>query len=160
MAVSVGLSTADRSAYAANVLQVLQQQIAAMERGQDGVLVDLPRVHNALLDFARMMGLPAPDQYWLDPKSPEAQQAQQQKQQQAQEAKEEAKQAAQMQAQIMLAIEQIRADVERYKSDWDHQKAVNDQTLKLVELAAKYPAEAISDLADFQAAVVPPQGAP
>ena len=150
VAVTVGLSAFDRKAMAGALAQVAQQQQLALQSGQDGVLVSLANMHNTLTDFARLMGLPAPEQYWTDPGSPEAQQAAQQKQQSAQQAQEQQAQAAQAQADLMVKLEEIKADVERYRADWGHVAKVNDQLLKLVELAAKYQASEAADFGEFQ----------
>jgi hypothetical protein len=161
VAVRVGLSLGDRRAQAQQLEMVIAKQQQAMQTGQDGILVDLPQIHNALLDQSRFLGLSAPEQYWIDPQSQQAQEAQQRKQQQAQEAQQQAQQAAQQaskeQAELLLSIEQIKAEVDKYKVDWDHVAKVNEQMIKLMDLAGKYKAEDIADISAFSAAANPQQ---
>jgi hypothetical protein len=152
VAVTVGLSLGDRKAQAASLAQVIGQQKLAMDAGQDGVLVGLTQAHNALVDFARMMGLPAPEQYWIDPASEEGKKGLEAKQQQAQEAQQAAEKAAVMQLQAITQVEEIKAAVDRYEADLRHAESVNANLMKLLELAAKYTAEEIADAPEFGAA--------
>jgi hypothetical protein len=110
MALSLGMSTAERQRRAAALGQVLQAQTKAMESGLAGQLVDLPQMHNALLDMGRMMELSNPEQYFINPASPEAQQAAQQKQQAAEAEKQQQQQLAMLQYEILPKVEQIKAE--------------------------------------------------
>jgi len=158
VAVAVGISAFDRRSLAGAVAQVQAQQQLAIQGGLDGVLVGNPQLHCAATDFARLMGLPAPEQYWIDPESPEAQQALKQKQEQAAAQQEQMAAAAKAQGEMALAIENVRADARRNDTEWDHVAQVNDDMVKLVELAAKYTAEDISDLPQFQRALATAKG--
>jgi hypothetical protein len=130
--------------------------------GQDGVLVGLPQLYNALIDFARASGLQAPEQYWVDPDSPQAQQAAQQKAQAAQQQAAAQAQAAQAQVQALQSIEtikaqariadaQISAQVQMQKQDIDAELKYADLRLKLVDMNAKYDSEPVPDtMADVE----------
>jgi hypothetical protein len=95
--------------------------------------------------MSRLMGLEAPEQYWQDPSTPEAQQAAQGKQQAAQQAQEAQAKAAQAQLQAMLEVENIRADAKRYDSEWAHVAKVNEMLYKLMELSAKFNEQDFAD---------------
>jgi hypothetical protein len=155
--VRVGLSLGDRRAQAQQLDTVIARQIEALAQGRDGVLVDLPQLHNAFLDQARFLGLSAPEQYWIDPQSPPAQQAaqakQQQMEQQQQMAQQAAQQAAQQQAELLVTIENIKAEVDKYKVDWDHVAKVNEQFIKLLDLSARHTTEDINDVEQFAGAI-------
>jgi len=150
VAVAVGLSTSERNAQGAAIASVIAQQQQALQAGQDGVLVGLPQIHNALVDYGRMIGLNAPEQYWVDPASPEGQQAAQQKAQAAQQQQEAAAKAAQAQVDAMLEVENIRAESKQYSDNLDHVKAVNDSLVQLLEISGKYTEAELADFAGVQ----------
>lgn len=156
VSVSVGLSTGDRQRQAASLASIIAQQIAAAERGQDGVLVALPQIHNALIDYARMIGLNSPEQYWIDPASEEGQQAAQAKQQQMEQQKQEAAAAAQQQVDLIKEVEEIKAGAKRYSDDLGHVQQVNSELVRVLELSAKYSAQDVADFKDFRDALSKP----
>jgi hypothetical protein len=167
VAVQVGMTTGERMRNMQLLGQIIQQQLQALQMGQDGVLVSLPQLYNTLIDFARAGGLQAPEQYWIDPASPQSQQAAQQKAQQAQQQAAAQQQAMEAQANLMKEVEQIRAQggvqratieaqraiaqtqinarVQMEKQDADVEAKFADMRLKLVELNAKYDAEPVPD---------------
>lgn len=158
--VAAGLSTGTRLRQAGAVGQVIQQQNEAADRGLDSVLVALPQMHKARVDYARLMGVPFAEKYWVNPMSPEAEQASQQKQQEAQQQQQMqmqmAQQQHQMQMELLMAVEQVKAqsdaraaqmkaELDTYKADLSHIQKVVDQQLKLIELNANYDNEEIPD---------------
>jgi hypothetical protein len=160
VAVTIGMTTGERMRNAQILGSVLQQQFQAMQMGHQGVLIDLPQLYNALVDYARASGLQAPEQYWVDPASQQAQQAAQQKQQAAQQqAQQQAQQAAAMakqQADLLQGIERIKAEgsiakaqidarVQLDKQDKDAEAKFADLRVKLAELNAKYDSEPVPD---------------
>jgi hypothetical protein len=160
VAVSVGLSVGDRAKQAASLASVIGQQTQAMSSGQDGVLVGLPQMHNALVDYARMIGLNAPEQYWVDPASPEGQQAAQGKAQAQQQAQQQAAAAAQAQLDTMERLENIKADARRYSDDLAHVQSVNDALIKLLEASGKYTSQDVADFEVFRRAMQVGQPSP
>ena len=80
--VRIGQSDSQRAKRMVALDNVLQKQIAAMTQGMDGVLTDASRLYNTVYDWTSTAMLPGPERYWIDPKSPQAQQAGQRKQQQ------------------------------------------------------------------------------
>jgi hypothetical protein len=133
LVVSMGMSVGERTRRTAALQAVIQYQMQALQTGQDGVLVSLPNLHAALLDLSRMGGLPAPEQYWTDPSSQEAQAAAQQKAQAAQQQAQLQQQAAQAQMQVPIEMERIRAEAKRdtqaMQNELGMMKAMLDQAL-------------------------------
>lgn len=83
MAVHVGVGSAGREhdlAISSQRLQLMEQVM--MAPGAQGVLIDKPNIHHALIAWERAAGSKSPDVYWTDPASPQAQQAAQQQAQQ------------------------------------------------------------------------------
>jgi hypothetical protein len=166
VAVQVGMTTGERMRMMQLLGQVVQQQLQALQMGQDGVLVGLPQLYNTLIDFARAGGLQSPEQYWIDPASPQSQQAAQQKsqaaQQQAQAQQQAAAELAKAQGDLLKAIEvikaqgsiaraQIDAQVQLDKQDKDTEVKFADMRLKLVDMNAKYDKEPVPDtMADIE----------
>lgn len=95
--VTMGLTTAQRTQRQMTLQMVVQQLQGLLTSGMAGQLTDLSRYFNAMSDWLRASGLSDPDQYLIDPASPQAQQAAAQ-QQQAQQAEQQ--QAMQLQVQI------------------------------------------------------------
>jgi len=100
------------------------------------------------------MGIPHSEKYWIDPESPEAQQAAQMQAQQAQQQAMAQQQAAEQQMQLMYGIEEmkaksnemearLKAQTDQYKADLAHIEKTIDQRLKLVELNAKFDEEPV-----------------
>jgi hypothetical protein len=138
ISLSIGLTQTERMQRVTALESVLQKQIQALGEGQDGVLTDLGRVHRTLLDQGRAAGLPAPEQYWIDPDSPEAKQAMQAKQQAAQEtAAREQQMMGQMQQMTML-IEQMKNEAKVNGDRLDYAIESNEQLRKWVETELKY----------------------
>ena len=88
--VKLGQSPGERARMASTLRTIIQDHIYLTEKGQEGVLVDVERFYRAYMDWARVSDVPIPEQYYIDPMTPAAQdemmrkgkaaQAQQQKQ--------------------------------------------------------------------------------
>jgi hypothetical protein len=152
--VAVGLSSGTRMRQASSLLQVIQHQETAMQGGLDGVMVNASTMYKSRVNFARLMGVAAPEQYWVDPQSPEGQQAAMQKAQAAEQMQQAQMQQAQMQVQAMMALQQMQEETKRfvaqlkeqgdqYKADLSHLQKTIDQRLKLIELNAKFDNEEV-----------------
>lgn len=76
--VKTGLSNAERLARKATLEQIILQQKEFISAGQAGIVTDATKLHNAILDWSLFAGVDNPERYWIDPGSPEAQQAAQQ----------------------------------------------------------------------------------
>lgn len=64
-----GMSAGERSRRAASLGQVIDAQMMLADKGMDEVLVDLNGFNRAMLDWARLMEVQNPEQYFLDPES-------------------------------------------------------------------------------------------
>lgn len=117
--VKLGLSAGERARKQASLGQVLQYQMAALDKGMGGVLTDLSGVHNAIMDWGKASGLENPEQYWIDPTSEAAQQAQQSQQKQAKEQQDK-----------QDGMVQETLDIERGKVIADKQKAAQETAWK------------------------------
>lgn len=145
VSVSTGLTQGERDRQAGLLNAVLQQQMAFAQAGLK--LAGPAELYNTALDFARMSGLTAPEQYFQNPDSPQAQQQIQAEADAAQQAEQRKHQQAidlaTLQGQAAYTVEELRAELDRYKIDVDHLATVINQHLKLFELNAKYDREPI-----------------
>jgi hypothetical protein len=113
MAITMGMSVGERGRRTAALQAIMMRQSEDLAAGQDGIIVDPDAQYQARLDLGRMAGLSYPEKYWVDPQSPEAQQAAQQKAQAADQ--QQQMQAQQMQMQ-QAAQYQLLTDLERIKA--------------------------------------------
>lgn len=113
LSIKVGMSPGERQRRAGALNHILQSQIALAEKGMEGSLVSIQGFYSALLDWARVAGVPNPERYFVDPRSEEAQQALATKQ--AEEQRND-QMREQMVAQA-IELEQIKTTLEKYKAD-------------------------------------------
>jgi hypothetical protein len=176
--ITIGKTMAEKARAAMALTQTIQYQTMLMQQGGDGVLVDLSKVHNALVDWGRASNLLTPEQYWTDPASPQSLQAQQQKAQAAQQAQAQQQQQMQMLIQIQMQMQQMQEDSKRMKAQLDYQAALanvaasglqkaQDNAVKLTDMELKYAAQADAEyaqnlrtVAQSQARTQQPQAAP
>lgn len=119
VSLTVGLSQGERMRQAQALGMVVQQQKEQRELGQDGVLVNNDGVYRALTDFARMVGLASPDQYWINPQSPQSKQAAQMKMKQAMEQQAEMKRQQDMLFSLQQGMIQMQEETKRLKATMD-----------------------------------------
>lgn len=140
VSVSVGLSQSERDRQARILSAVLQMQQGFAQAGMK--LAGPPQMYRTAVDFARLSGLADPEQYFLDPDTPEAKQMAQQEaaaMQQAEQSKhQQAMELATLQGQAAYTVENLRAAMKRYEIDVEHLQKATDQRLKNAELDAKY----------------------
>jgi hypothetical protein len=181
MVLTLGMSSAERQRRLGALAGVLQQQQTALQAGLTGQIVDLNGVYRALVDAGRMAELESPESYWIDPSTPQAQQAAQAQAQQAQQAQqleqqkvEQAMQIAQMQATALqqtqqirneatlqvqamrneteLAMQRMKLELDTIKAAMDHQAKMFSERVKLVDVEVK------TDAADAQRDIDAMQG--
>lgn len=111
--VKIGMSPGERSRKVAAMGKTLETQLKLSDQGMDGVLVDKEKFYKALTDWSRLAEIPNPEQYWIDPMTPEAQKAFQAKQQ-SQQAEVDANKALMNHA---VGLEQLRTAFDKYKAD-------------------------------------------
>jgi len=122
VSIDVGMSQGERLRQAAALQQIMGMQAQAMQSGLDGILVDADRMYNTQIDYVRANGLSSPEQYWINPSSPQAQQSVQMKMQRQQ-------QEAQGQAQAQDRI----ISMEEFKAHTDAQDKLRDYELKVAQ---------------------------
>lgn len=115
--IQMGLTTTEKAERIMSLTQTITMMQGMMAQGGAGIICDLPRLYNAMGDWIRTAGLGSPDQYLIDPSSPESQQAAQQQQQSQ---KQQAEQQVQIQSQLIrlqqdFELEKQRRDLE-YKT--------------------------------------------
>ena len=109
--VVVGMSPGERGRASSALMQVIQMQLNLIQSGQANILTDYNRFHRALIDWSKVMEIPAGDAYFMDPDSPESQQGQQ-----------ASAQASQQQAQMMQALQEAMQQLEQFKAQDDSRK--------------------------------------
>ena len=130
----MGVSPAERSKRVGGLQQTLQTQMALLQGGGANVIVNLNNIHRTLMDLGKAQGLDSTDSYFMDPESPESQQAQQADAQAQQ-------QQGQMQQQLMgmqLQMEQQKQQLEQQKAIWDKENDDFDNETDRLKLAQEY----------------------
>lgn len=115
--VKPGMSPGERQRRAATLESMLGKQLELAANGLDEVLVNVEGFYQALMDWARTLDVPNPEQYWIDPRTDEAKAAMKRKEQ------ERAKTAAMQQRLIDMALEleQTQTLLGKYKADQETQ---------------------------------------
>jgi hypothetical protein len=125
--VKMGYSMGERSQIAATLFATIQIYQAGLSNGLNGQIVSLPGLYKLITDWMTVSMVDNPESYFVDPSSPEAQQAGQQAQEAA---AKQANDTADQAAKIAALPEQIAAAKDKYKSDQQTQfnyfKAVLD----------------------------------
>ena len=145
--VVTGAGLGEQSRKGQAMINVLLAQKELMMSGSG--LVNESNLYESLLDSAKYSGLDYPEQYFIDPASPEAQQAAQQKQQAAQQAQQAAEQKEQQLAQFQMSLvnlveetkkqgQMLKAMQDKAKLDLEVEKEKNDFTLAANEQELKY----------------------
>lgn len=151
--VKPGMSPGERQRRSQALGAMIQLTMQLAEKGMEGVLVDAERFYRAVCDWARVNDISRPEQYLIDPTSDGAKAALASK---AQQAKAQQEQAAKLQ-QMALGLEQmdkalqkygidVKAAVEKYKTDAQTDTKEAELTTNLVnsreerELKSKLPA--------------------
>ena len=123
----LGLSTGERRRKVEALTFIITQQKELMAAGMAGTMVTPDGLRNAILDWGRAAEVDNPEQYFVDPRSPEAQQAAQQQQQQA----------AQQEQKQMALIEQ-QMSIEREKNQNEMRKMMQDFIANQAEIQHDY----------------------
>jgi hypothetical protein len=140
----MGMTTAERTGRMQALQAVIGMQQQILQGGGAGVLTDNAKIYNSMSDWMRANDLQQPQEYLIDPTSPEAQQAQQQQAQAAQ-------QQAQQQAQQMLAIQtqliKTQGEVDARKQERELRYKVWSDQLDAEVQEAKITGDAVTSLA-------------
>ncbi len=130
-----GMSPGERGRRLTAQAEILNSQMMLADKGMDEVLVNLGTFNRALLDYARLAEVQNPEQYYLDPESPESQAALKRKSE-ARQMDDMARKALMQQA---FGLEQMRTALAKYQGDADRQleyfKAVLDAEVEEGKIA-------------------------
>ena len=158
--VGAGASEEQQKMGALQGIYQLQKDMAMSDPSQ--AMVSPKQMYATLSDFIELNGLGDPDQFFMDPESPEGQQFAQMKQQQAQQQQQEMMQKEQMQIQMQQAAlqaqqqvaaaemqkaqatmqnGQLKEQINALEAQLQSVKDANDQDLKRAELQSKMALE-------------------
>lgn len=115
-----GLSPGERSRKAAAMTSVISLQAQALSGGMDDVMVTLPNMYTAFIDWCTANDLDAGEKYFTDPKSQSAIQAMGHKAQEGQAQQQQQQQVMQLQVQLeqaKLQNEQLKIQVDQVQKD-------------------------------------------
>ncbi len=142
--VKVGLSPQERARRQSNLTQILQAQLQMLQIAGPGVMVGLDNLHATLIDWARASGIDAPEQYWVDPSSPDSQQAAQANAQAQQQAQQQAE--AQQQQMVALQAQLAQAELQQKQIEAEQELRYKyfDSTLKSEIEEAKLTEQAMN----------------
>lgn len=147
IAVNLGASVGERARLAAVLDKLLEKQGMLAGAGMEDILVDATAYYNAFVEWLRINDVPVPEKYIIDPRTEKAQQAMKNKALQRQEAQK--KQDAFMQQAV--ALEQLRAALEKYKTDAQLQFQYYDAVLDAQVEEAKLSVDGVVKLSDIRA---------
>jgi hypothetical protein len=111
-----GLSPGEKARKRDALGQVISYQWSVLQAGQDGVMVTLPNLYNAYLDWASANDLDAGEKYFTDPQSQTAQQGMQAKMQQNQQQQGQQQQLMQAQLQLEGMDRQLKEQEQKLKA--------------------------------------------
>jgi len=142
--VKTGMSVGERTRRAGALGQVIDAQMMLSDKGMDEILVNLDGFNRAMLDWARLMEVQNPEQYFLDPQSDASQQAIQQK--------DAARQKATMERRTLMQqafqMEQLRIALGKYDGDADrileYFKAVLNSEVEEAKIVGKATTELVT----------------
>lgn len=125
--VKLGMSPGERSRRVQSLGFILNTQLGLADKGYNNILVNLPGFYRTLIDWSRASEVPNAEQYFLDPATPESQQALQSAQQQMQQDK----QAQQRVTDLVLGLEQLKIALDsKYNPEQERQLKRDIEELK------------------------------
>lgn len=146
--VNLGASSAERARLSAVLDSVLAKQATLAQAGMEDILVDVVSFYNAAIQWLRINDVDTPEQYFLDPRSPQGVQAFKQR--------EQSRQLAQQKQEAMvnqaIALEQLRVAFEKYRTDSELQWKYYDTVLKAQIEEAKLSSDAVVKITEAREA--------
>lgn len=140
--INMGASPSER-ARIANVLDSLMTKQATLAaHGMEDILVDVTAFYNAAIQWLRINDVNTPEQYFLDPRSPQSQQAFKDKA----VSKQKAQQKQDAMVNQAIALEQLRVAFEKYRTDSELQWRYYDTVLKAQIEEAKLSSSAVVEI--------------
>lgn len=146
--VKPGMSSGERTRRANSLGQIIDAQMMLADKGMDEVLVDLSGFNRAMLDWARLMEVQNPEQYFVDPQSDQALEALKKKDQNRQRESMERKTLMQQ----AFGLEQMRIALGKYDGDADRVLEYYRAVLSSEVEEAKIVGNATAELVKLQKA--------
>jgi hypothetical protein len=140
--VRIGMSPGERARMAGALQTMLGAQMQLAQLGMDEVLVNAQKFYRTMMQWCRVSDLRNPEQYWIDPSSPPAQQAFQQKQQAAQQQNQQ----RQNLMDRAIGTRETEVALDKYKHDSSLQHSYWSDVLGSEVDEAKIVGKATSDL--------------
>jgi hypothetical protein len=140
--VNLGKPANDRARESAVLAQLLDRQAFLAANGMEEILVGVNEYHAAMNAWLRINDIENPEKFMIDPRSDEAKAAMKRKQQQNQQAQQ--KQDALLNQAV--ALEQVRAALEKYRVDVETQFKYYAEVLKAQIEEAKITSGAVVEL--------------
>ena len=134
--VRVGTGTGNHQLQLAALAQVLEMQKQLHEAGS--ILVSNTTAYNALDDFCKFSGLNSAVRYYVDPNSPEGQEAQAKKDQQMQEEKQKADQIEQIMVEAQTKVAEAEAVKAKAQQENGHLKNLIEQNKNQSEMQIQF----------------------
>ena len=135
--INIQLSMAERQRQYMILGDIIEKQKELMSSGFNGVLANTQTLYQAQADQAKIAGF-NPEKYWIDPNSPQAQQAAQQNQQAAEQAKLEEQQQNDKLLQTQVLISQMQEKSDELREQLGYAIKVNEQLRKWTEMELEY----------------------
>ena len=135
LTVTLGLSRGERARRQAALAGVIGQQEKDAQNGQMNILVDHQAMYQARRDLTAMHGLDDPEQYWVNPESPGAQQQIAQNGQMAAQRMEMEAQQARSMLEAPMVISRMQEETKRLQAQID---AMEDQRDRLADMQKHY----------------------
>lgn len=132
--IQLGLTTTEKAERLLALNQTISQMTGMMQAGGSGVITDLPRLYNAMGDWIRTANLGNPDQYLIDPNSPEAQQAQQRM---AEQQQQQATEQVRMEAELIKLNQNFDLEKQRRELEYKVWSDKLDAEIKEADMVSK-----------------------
>lgn len=145
--VKPGMAAGDRQRRVGALGGLLTTQLTLADKGMNGILVDVNTFHATLMDWARAAEIENPEQYFIDPMSPQAKQAMAAREKQAQDERRAQANLTQM----ALGLEQLRIAIGKRNADADRVFKFFDSVLKSETEEAKIVGSAVASLEEVRA---------
>ncbi len=134
-----GMTSTEKRNYTSGLNQLLQQQQAWIQQGQEGIITNKAKVYRTASDWLKAADITAtPEEYLINPESEEAQQAAQQAGQQQQQQQQKMQQQQQQMIEMQVELERMKDATERWKTEieteFDYYKVQSDADLKEAHL--------------------------
>jgi hypothetical protein len=140
--INVGASVGERNRIAGVLMTLIKTMAELAQNGMEEVLVNVQGFYTACMDWLRISDIDTPEKYFIDPRSPQAQQALKGKAVQAQQSQQ--KQDNLMQQ--AMALEQLRVALDKYQGDSELQYKYYDTVLSAQIEEAKLAVQGVLDM--------------